>query len=69
MVSFREELLEVREEAEKKISELEGRGQNLQKVIQQVSEDFQKVSPLTHRFFLEKSFHSIEVVHICNDRI
>jgi hypothetical protein len=42
--SFREELLEVREEAEKKITELEGRGQNLQKVIQQVSEDFQKVS-------------------------
>uniref|UniRef100_A0A8C7MWW5 Golgin subfamily A member 1 n=1 Tax=Oncorhynchus kisutch TaxID=8019 RepID=A0A8C7MWW5_ONCKI len=38
----REELLEVREEAEKKITELEGRGQNLQKVIQQVSEDFQK---------------------------
>ncbi|XP_021461302.2 golgin subfamily A member 1 isoform X1 [Oncorhynchus mykiss] len=38
----REELLEVREQAEKKITELEGRGQNLQKVIQQVSEDFQK---------------------------
>uniref|UniRef100_A0A8C7V0H8 Golgin subfamily A member 1 n=1 Tax=Oncorhynchus mykiss TaxID=8022 RepID=A0A8C7V0H8_ONCMY len=37
-----EELLEVREQAEKKITELEGRGQNLQKVIQQVSEDFQK---------------------------
>lgn len=41
----REELLLLREEADKKISELEGQCQELQSVIQQVSEDFQKVSP------------------------
>lgn len=40
----REELLLLREEADKKNSELEGRCQELQSVIQQVSEDFQKVS-------------------------
>lgn len=40
----REELLLLREEADKKISELEGQCQELQSVIQQVSEDFQKVS-------------------------
>lgn len=40
----REELLLLREEAEKKMNELEGRCQELQSVIQQVSEDFQKVS-------------------------
>uniref|UniRef100_A0AAY5KAA3 Golgin subfamily A member 1 n=1 Tax=Esox lucius TaxID=8010 RepID=A0AAY5KAA3_ESOLU len=44
----REELLEVREEAEKKITELEERGQNLQKVIEQVSGDFQKVKRHAH---------------------
>uniref|UniRef100_A0A673BP99 GRIP domain-containing protein n=1 Tax=Sphaeramia orbicularis TaxID=375764 RepID=A0A673BP99_9TELE len=41
----REELLLLREEADKKIGDLEGRCQQLQTVIQQVSEDFQKVSP------------------------
>ena len=41
----REELQLLREEADKKISELEGRCQDLQSVIQQVSEDFQKVRP------------------------
>lgn len=40
----REDLLLLREEADKKIGELEGRCQELQSVIQQVSEDFQKVS-------------------------
>lgn len=45
LCSFREELLLLREEADKKISELQGKCQELQSVIQQVSEDFQKVSP------------------------
>uniref|UniRef100_A0A3Q3Q6P9 Golgin subfamily A member 1 n=1 Tax=Monopterus albus TaxID=43700 RepID=A0A3Q3Q6P9_MONAL len=39
----REELLLLREEADRKISELEVQCQDLQSVIQQVSEDFQKV--------------------------
>uniref|UniRef100_A0A672HKW3 Golgin subfamily A member 1 n=1 Tax=Salarias fasciatus TaxID=181472 RepID=A0A672HKW3_SALFA len=39
-----EELLLLREEADKKISELEARCQDLQSVIQQVSEDFQKAA-------------------------
>uniref|UniRef100_A0A674AH28 Golgin subfamily A member 1 n=1 Tax=Salmo trutta TaxID=8032 RepID=A0A674AH28_SALTR len=55
----REELLEVREEAEKKISELEGRGQNLQKVIQQVSEDFQKSQSASAA--VEKSLHTLQM--------
>ena len=55
VVFSREELLEVREEAEKKITELEGRGQHLQKVIQQVSEDFQKVRPGAHTYLLAQS--------------
>ncbi len=41
----REELLLLREDADKKISQLEGKCQELQAVIQQVSEDFQKVGP------------------------
>lgn len=44
MAPCREELLLLREEADKKVGELEGRCQELQSVIQQVSEDFQKVS-------------------------
>lgn len=40
----REELLLLREEADKKICELETRCQELQAVIQRVSEDFQTVS-------------------------
>uniref|UniRef100_A0A8D3D060 Golgin subfamily A member 1 n=1 Tax=Scophthalmus maximus TaxID=52904 RepID=A0A8D3D060_SCOMX len=40
----REDLLLLREEADKKTGELEGRCQELHSVIQQVSEDFQKVS-------------------------
>ncbi|XP_041756697.2 golgin subfamily A member 1 isoform X1 [Coregonus clupeaformis] len=57
----REELLEVREEAEKKITELEGRGQNLQKVIQQVSEDFQKSRSTAAA--VEKSLHTLQTEH------
>lgn len=44
MAPCREELLLLREEADKKVGELEGRCQELQSVIQQVSEDFRKVS-------------------------
>ncbi|XP_014015942.1 golgin subfamily A member 1 isoform X1 [Salmo salar] len=54
----RKELLEVKEEAEKKIAELEGRGQNLQKVIQQVSEDFQKSR--STEAAVEKSLHTLQ---------
>uniref|UniRef100_A0A4W5QW98 Golgin subfamily A member 1 n=1 Tax=Hucho hucho TaxID=62062 RepID=A0A4W5QW98_9TELE len=54
----REELLKVKEEAEKKIAELEGRGQNLQKVIQQVSEDFQKSR--SAEAAVEKSLHTLQ---------
>uniref|UniRef100_A0A674ABA3 Golgin subfamily A member 1 n=1 Tax=Salmo trutta TaxID=8032 RepID=A0A674ABA3_SALTR len=54
----RKELLEVKEEAEKKIAELEGRGQNLQKVIQQVSEDFQKSRSTVAA--VEKSLHTLQ---------
>lgn len=46
MAPCREELLLLREEADKKVGELEGQCQELQSVIQQVSEDFQKVSTL-----------------------
>lgn len=54
----------LREEADKKISELEGKCQELQSVIQQVSEDFQKVSPehaIPYYFFAKviKSFSFI----------
>lgn len=42
---YREELLLLREEADQKIGELEKQCQELQSVVHQVSEDFQKVSP------------------------
>ncbi|XP_023834926.1 golgin subfamily A member 1 isoform X1 [Salvelinus sp. IW2-2015] len=54
----RKDLLEVKEKAEKKIAELEGRGQNLQKVIQQVSEDFQKSR--SAEAAVEKSLHTLQ---------
>lgn len=57
----REELLEVREEAEKKITELEGRGQDLQKVILRVSEDFQKSQSTAAA--LERSLHILQAEH------
>lgn len=57
----REELLEVREEAEMKISELEKRGQDLQGVIQQVSEDFQRSQ--SSAAALERSLHALQTDH------
>ncbi|MEQ2259820.1 hypothetical protein XENORESO_019209 [Xenotaenia resolanae] len=54
----REELLLLREEADKKISELEGRCQELQAVIQQVSEDFQMSQNMVSS--LEKSLHDLQ---------
>ncbi|XP_060927767.1 golgin subfamily A member 1 isoform X1 [Limanda limanda] len=54
----REELLLLREEAEKKICELEGQCQELQSVIQQVSEDFQKSQSMVSA--LEKSLHDLQ---------
>ncbi|XP_062310373.1 golgin subfamily A member 1 isoform X2 [Osmerus eperlanus] len=57
----REDLLEVREEAENKITELEGRGQHLQKVIQQVSKDFQKSR--SSATALERRLHILQAEH------
>uniref|UniRef100_A0A3B5B3G3 Golgin subfamily A member 1 n=1 Tax=Stegastes partitus TaxID=144197 RepID=A0A3B5B3G3_9TELE len=57
----REELLLLREEADKKISELEGRCQELQSVIQQVSEDFQKSQIMAST--LDKSLHELQTEH------
>ncbi|MED6288873.1 hypothetical protein CHARACLAT_030699, partial [Characodon lateralis] len=54
----REELLLLREEADKKISGLEGRCQELQAVIQQVSEDFQMSQNMVSS--LEKSLHDLQ---------
>ncbi|KAJ8379572.1 hypothetical protein SKAU_G00003500 [Synaphobranchus kaupii] len=58
---FRQELLGVREEAEKKITELEGRGQELQNVILQVSENLHKSQGTVAG--LEKSLRSLETEH------
>ncbi|XP_053277654.1 golgin subfamily A member 1 isoform X2 [Pleuronectes platessa] len=55
----REELLLLREEADKKILELEGQCQELQSVIQQVSEDFQKSQSMVSA--LEKSLHDLQI--------
>uniref|UniRef100_A0A3P8T416 Golgin subfamily A member 1 n=1 Tax=Amphiprion percula TaxID=161767 RepID=A0A3P8T416_AMPPE len=57
----REELLLLREEADKKIGELEGRCQDLQSVIQQVSEDFQKSQSMVST--LDKSLHELQTEH------
>ncbi|XP_047448488.1 golgin subfamily A member 1 isoform X1 [Mugil cephalus] len=57
----REEMLLLREEADKKVSELEGRCQDLQSVIQQVSEDFQKSQSMVST--LEKSLHELQTEH------
>uniref|UniRef100_A0A3Q3NRJ5 Golgin subfamily A member 1 n=1 Tax=Labrus bergylta TaxID=56723 RepID=A0A3Q3NRJ5_9LABR len=57
----REELLLLREEADKKVSELEGRCQELQSVIQQVSEDFQKSQSMVST--LERSLHDLQTEH------
>ncbi|XP_005733672.1 golgin subfamily A member 1 isoform X2 [Pundamilia nyererei] len=57
----REELLLLREEADKKVGELEGRCQELQSVIQQVSEDFRKSQSMVST--LEKSLHELQTEH------
>ncbi|XP_039659556.1 golgin subfamily A member 1 isoform X3 [Perca fluviatilis] len=57
----REELLLLREEADKKISELEGGCQELQSVIQQVSEDFQKSQSMVST--LERSLQELQTEH------
>ncbi|XP_014897309.1 golgin subfamily A member 1 isoform X3 [Poecilia latipinna] len=54
----REELLLLREEADKKICELETRCQKLQAVIQRVSEDFQTSHNMVSS--LEKSLHNLQ---------
>lgn len=41
---FRDKLLGEKEEAERRISDLESREEELQRLIRQVSEDFQKVN-------------------------
>ncbi|XP_037536695.1 golgin subfamily A member 1 [Nematolebias whitei] len=57
----REELLLLREEGDKKISELEGQCQELQSVIQQVSEDFQMSQNMVSA--LEKSLQELQTEH------
>ncbi|XP_017288474.1 golgin subfamily A member 1 isoform X1 [Kryptolebias marmoratus] len=57
----REELLLLREEGDKKISELEGRCHELQSVIQQVSEDFQMSQNMVSA--LEKSLQELQTEH------
>uniref|UniRef100_A0A8D2ZDY6 Golgin subfamily A member 1 n=1 Tax=Scophthalmus maximus TaxID=52904 RepID=A0A8D2ZDY6_SCOMX len=57
----REDLLLLREEADKKTGELEGRCQELHSVIQQVSEDFQKSQCVVSD--LEKSLSDLQTEH------
>ncbi|CAN9512778.1 unnamed protein product [Ophioblennius macclurei] len=57
----REELLLLREEADKKINEVEGRCRDLQSVIQQVSEDFQKSQSMVSA--LETSLSDLQSEH------
>ncbi|KAG7461458.1 golgin subfamily A member 1 isoform X1 [Solea senegalensis] len=57
----REELLLLREEADRKISELEGKCQELQSVVQQVSEDFQKSQSMVST--LENSLRDLQTEH------
>nr|XP_020454901.1 golgin subfamily A member 1 isoform X2 [Monopterus albus] len=57
----REELLLLREEADRKISELEVQCQDLQSVIQQVSEDFQKSQSMVST--LQKSLSDLQTEH------
>ncbi|KAM9359856.1 golgin subfamily A member 1 [Symphorus nematophorus] len=57
----REELLLLREVADKKISELQGQSQELQSVIQQVSEDFQKSQRMVSS--LERSLQELQTQH------
>ncbi|XP_041090364.1 golgin subfamily A member 1-like [Polyodon spathula] len=57
----KEELLATHMEAEKKITQLEKRGQELQTVVQQVSEDFQKAQSAAAMF--EKTLSSLQSEH------
>nr|XP_054587156.1 golgin subfamily A member 1 isoform X4 [Nothobranchius furzeri] len=59
--SEREELLLLQEEDEQKVSELEARCQELQSVIQQVSEDFQMSQNMVAT--LEKSLRDLQAEH------
>ncbi|XP_077417990.1 golgin subfamily A member 1 isoform X2 [Vanacampus margaritifer] len=57
----REELLLLREEADKKIGELEGQNQKLQLAVQQVSEDLQKSQSMVS--FSESSLQDLQTEH------
>ncbi|XP_068167238.1 golgin subfamily A member 1 isoform X2 [Antennarius striatus] len=57
----RQELLLLREGAEQRAGQLEGRVQELQSVLQQVSEDFQKSQTMAST--LESSIHHLQVEH------
>ncbi|XP_070760785.1 golgin subfamily A member 1 isoform X2 [Enoplosus armatus] len=57
----REELLLLREDADKKIRELEGQCRELRAVIQQVSEDFQKSQSMVST--LERSLQELQTEH------
>ncbi|KAM4607828.1 golgin subfamily A member 1 isoform 2-T2 [Polymixia lowei] len=57
----REEMLVVREDADKQIGELKARSQELQTVIQQVSADFQKSQSMVAS--LERSLHTLQTEH------
>uniref|UniRef100_A0A3P8VKQ3 Golgin subfamily A member 1 n=1 Tax=Cynoglossus semilaevis TaxID=244447 RepID=A0A3P8VKQ3_CYNSE len=57
----REDLLLLKEKADKKVGELEGHCQELQSVIQQVSEDFQKSQGMVSA--LEKSLEDLQTEH------
>ncbi|XP_034548012.1 golgin subfamily A member 1 isoform X2 [Notolabrus celidotus] len=57
----REELLLLREEGDKRVSELEGQCQELQAVIHQVSEDFQKSQSMVST--LERSLQDLQTEH------
>lgn len=57
----REELLLFRDESDKKIVDLEARCQELQAVIEQVSEDFQKSQSMVSS--LEKSLQQLQAAH------
>ncbi|XP_061622323.1 golgin subfamily A member 1 isoform X3 [Phyllopteryx taeniolatus] len=57
----REELLLLREEADKKIGELEGQNQKLQLAIHQVSADFEKSQSMVSS--TERSLHDLQTEH------
>ncbi|KAM9393436.1 golgin subfamily A member 1 isoform 1-T1 [Pholidichthys leucotaenia] len=57
----REELLLLREEADKKVAELDGQCEELQAVVRHVSEDFQKSQSMVSA--LQKSLHDLQAEH------